>query len=39
MPSKGGDHLPLLNKREDFWIFLPETRIPRGLNDEWDYFY
>lgn len=40
-PVRGGDRFQLLCKREVLWIFSLDTRIPRGLNFEWDvsHFY
>lgn len=40
-PERGGDRFRMLCKREVFWIFSLHTRIPFGLNFEWDvpHFY
>lgn len=40
-PTRGGDRFQLLCKRKVYWIFSLNTRIPLGLNFEWDvsYFY
>ena len=40
-PIRGGDKFRNLCRREVFWIFSLHTRIPRGLNFEWDvsHFY
>lgn len=35
-PIRGGNRLRLLCKREVFWIFSLNTRIPLGMNFEWD---
>lgn len=35
-PKRGGDRFRLLCKREVYWIFILNTRIPLGLNFEWD---
>lgn len=35
-PVRGGDMFQLLCKREVYWIFSLNTRIPAGLNFEWD---
>lgn len=35
-PKRGGDRFRMLCKREVFWIFSLHTRIPHGLNFEWD---
>lgn len=35
-PVRGGDKFQLLCKREVYWIFSLNTRIPSGLNFEWD---
>lgn len=41
VPKKGGDIFIFLCRREVYWIFHLQTRIPRGLNFEWDvsHFY
>lgn len=35
-PKRGGDKFRTLCKLEVFWIFSAHTRIPSGLNFEWD---
>lgn len=35
-PQRGGDTFHLLCKRDVFWNFKLQTRIPNGLNFEWD---
>lgn len=35
-PWKGGDIFRRLCKREVFWIFKLRSRIPEGMNYEWD---
>ena len=35
-PIRGGNKFRALCKREVFWIFSLQTRIPSGLNFEWD---
>ncbi|OCT61623.1 hypothetical protein XELAEV_18047651mg [Xenopus laevis] len=35
-PYRGGDMLQKILKREVFWIFTLDTRLPKGMNSEFD---